>query len=438
MEPKSLIQIISEEEFLILLQGRCGSFFRTFNALGEISESSTGVTRKFYSSLNQEAEWLESFLDEHGARENKTWARFTEYVASIRNLVKAAFFCRHITDRYPYYKLRDNEESEQGFFRDAAQVQQFLSQAIFKLYEECVREGGKNNRSVPENSVDPEGFGEVEANKRLPKNTEGDEVVEQEDRIIDLLEKLNSAESVMQSMNVEPTQDPKTLRELVPGRLDEKKARMLMNLIHSTQSEFDTYIKSTPLEQTHEEFKTIRGYISMPLHLLEMMIWMIHFYERHEDDIRKGEARTIISGLVIKTDLLAHVVNFCFFYTLYYVQEGGKLSRKVLKYFVKSVRYELPVPEPLGFHARPSTYVSKIVRRYDAEAWLIIDGEKFDARSVMSLLQAGGVLADKGYKTAVFEGDRRVLDDLKILASHNYCEEKEVPEQLEYLRGSIG
>lgn len=438
MEPKSLIQIISEEEFLILLQDRCGSFFRTFNALGEISEAASGVTRKFYSSLNQEAEWLESFLDEHGARENKTWARFTEYVASIRNLVKAAFFCRHITDRYPYYKLRDSEETQQQFFKDAAAVQKFLNKSIINLFEEVIREGKKNDLSVPENSVNPEGFGEVEANKRLPRNTEGDEVVEQEERIIDLLEKLSGVEATMQSMNIEPTQDPEILRHLVPGKLDEKKARMLMNLIHSTQSEFDTYIKSTPLEQTHEEFKGIRGYISMPLHLLEMMIWMIHFYERHEDDIRKGEAKTVISSLVTKSELLAHVVNFCFFYTLYYVREGGKLSRKVLKVFVKTVRYELSVPEPLGFHARPSTYVSKIVRRYDSEAWLIIDDEKYDARSVMSLLQAGGVLADKGYKTAVFEGDRRVLDDIKILASHNYCEEKEVPEELDYLRGSIG
>ncbi len=437
MEPKSLYQIISEEEFLILLQDRSGSFFRTFNVLGGFSGTGSGFTRKYYSTLNHEAEWLESFLDEHGARENKTWARFTEYVASIRNLVKAAFFCKHLIDRYPYYKLRDSEQMEMQFFKDAVSVQEFLNQAILSLYEECVREATANNLSVPESSVDPNSFAEVEANKRLPKNTEGEEVNEQEDRIIDLLEKLNSVEALMKLMKVEPTQDVDTLKQLVPGRLDEKKARMLMNLVHSTQSEFDTYIKSTPLEQSHEELKGIRGYISMPLHLLEMMIWMIHFYERHEDDIRKGEAKSVISRLVDKGNLLAHVVNFCFFYTQYYVREGGKLSRQVLKYFVKTVRYELPVPEPLGFHARPSTYVSKIVRKYDAEAWLIIDGEKYDAKSVMSLLQAGGELADKGHKMAVFEGDKRVLDDLKILASQNYCEEKEVPAELEYLKGSI-
>ena len=109
----------------------------------------------------------------------------------------------------------------------------------------------------------------------------------------------------------------------------------------------------------------------------------------------------------------------------------------MLKIFVKTVRYELPVPDPLGLHARPSTYVSKVVRHYEGEAWMILEGEKYDARSVMSLLQAGGLLADKGYKTVTFEGDKRVLDDLKMLASFNYCEEREVPVELEYLRGSI-
>jgi len=63
-----------------------------------------------------------------------------------------------------------------------------------------------------------------------------------------------------------------------------------------------------------------------------------------------------------------------------------------------------------------------------------VDGEKFDAKSVMSLLQAGGAIADKGYQSVLFEGDKRVLDDIKILSEHNYCEDEEIPEGLDYLR----
>ncbi|SVC33897.1 uncharacterized protein METZ01_LOCUS286751, partial [marine metagenome] len=43
-------------------------------------------------------------------------------------------------------------------------------------------------------------------------------------------------------------------------------------------------------------------------------------------------------------------------------------------------------------------------------------------------------IADKGYQTIIFEGDKRVIDDLKLLAKHNYCEKGEIPSRLSYLR----
>jgi hypothetical protein len=47
---------------------------------------------------------------------------------------------------------------------------------------------------------------------------------------------------------------------------------------------------------------------------------------------------------------------------------------------------------------------------------------------------AAGLISDKGYEKVIFEGDRQVLDDLKILAENNYCEDDKIPEKLNYLR----
>ena len=91
-EPKPLIEIISEDDFLPLVQETCVEFFRTLNAFVSAIENNSEVTGKFYSILIQETQFVENFLDEHGARENKTWSLFTEYIASIRNLAKAAFY----------------------------------------------------------------------------------------------------------------------------------------------------------------------------------------------------------------------------------------------------------------------------------------------------------------------------------------------------------
>jgi phosphotransferase system HPr (HPr) family protein len=205
-------------------------------------------------------------------------------------------------------------------------------------------------------------------------------------------------------------------------------------MIHSVQSDYDTYIKNTRIEQTYPDLKVLRGYVSLPLHLMEAVVWLSHFYERHEDEIRSGECKTKITTLVSKHMLLDRTVNFVFYHTTYFLQKGDSLSDGLLKRLSKTVSYELPVPKPLGFHARPSTYISLIVRKYEGEAFLIVDGERYSAKSVMSLLQAGGAIADKGYETVTFEGDKRILDDIKILAEYNYCEDQKIPRELDYLR----
>ena len=80
MEPKSLIQIISEEEFLQIVQEPSELFFMVSNDFEKIFGKDMDVSRKIYSRLIQESEYLESVLDEHGARENKAWSFFSEYI----------------------------------------------------------------------------------------------------------------------------------------------------------------------------------------------------------------------------------------------------------------------------------------------------------------------------------------------------------------------
>ena len=112
VEPKSLIQIITEEEFLLLAQEPCSQLLNIFFLFELREENNMDISRKFYSNLIQESEFLESFMDEHGARENKKWSFFVEYLASIRNLSIAAFFTKHLLDRYPFYGLRESPENE--------------------------------------------------------------------------------------------------------------------------------------------------------------------------------------------------------------------------------------------------------------------------------------------------------------------------------------
>ena len=435
VEPKSLTQIISEEDFLILAKAPCEQFLNVFFLFKRRDEEKKEISRKFYSNLTQEAECLENFMDQYGARENKKWSFFVECLASIRNLSIAAFFPRHILDRYPYYNLRESEQKKEQFNNASSGVLDFLNRSILDLLKELCTTAETNGLNVSidiENQIE---FTEIESNTRLPRNVAEDQVKDEEEHVIEICEKIKHISRLMNDSKISQLQNRNELKLAVLKKYNEKRARMHKNLIHNIQSDFDTHIKNTRIEAIYQDLKILRGYVSMPLHLLEISLWLAHFYERHEDEIRPGENRTRISMIVNKDVLLDKIINFGFYYSQYFINEGNILAGEILKCFTKIVKVELPVPKPLGFHARPSTLISIIGRQFeDLELSVIIDGEKFNAKSVMSLLQVGGIIADKGYQTIIFEGDKRVIDDLKLLAKHNYCEKGEIPSRLSYLR----
>ena len=372
MEAKSLIQIISEGEFLQIVQAPSNLFFKVSALFCEKLKDGKEISRKFYSSLIQETEYLESVLDEHGARENKTWSFFSEYVACVRNLSIAAFYIKHILDRYPYYNLGESEENAKAFHESAYKALDFLNTSILGLRAEVVRTGQVNGLEISEELFSMDEFSEIESNKRLPRTILEDEVQEEQERVIELCKKYRKVAKMVKDMGVERNDDPDAFRHVIPSKLDEKLVRMFKELVHSVQSEYDTYVKNTRLEQARADLKNMRGYISMPLHLLEVVLWLCHFYERHEDDIRHGECKQQISRVVNKEVLLRQIFNFGFHYSKYYLQEGDKLVKNILMGFVENVRAEVPIPHPLGFHARPSTFISLIARHHEGELHMIL------------------------------------------------------------------
>jgi len=434
MEPKSLIQIISEHEFLKIIQEPFEFFFMISNDFEKIVEGKKDVSRKIYSRLMQESEYLESVLDEHGARENKAWSFFSEYIACIRNLAIAAFYVKHILDRYPYYKLKETQEIDAKFHLTANRCLEFINKSILNLKSEVIRTGKNNGLTWVDDKGSDDEFFKVESNKRLPKNILDDDVKEERERVIDLCQKYRKIAKLLQDINIDESDNSEKFRILMASKLNEKIVRMYKEHIHSVQSEYDTYVKNTSLEKEHEELANFRGYVSMPLHLLEVVLWLCHFYERHEDDIRHGECKQSISRMVNKDELLEIIVNFGFHFSKYFLREGDKIAVGILERFNKNIRAEVTIPQPLGFHARPSTYITLIARQHEGELHMLVDGDKYNAKSVMSLLQAGGVIADKGYETVQFIGSKQAIEDIKVLAQCNYCEEGEFPRKLNYLR----
>ena len=121
-----------------------------------------------------------------------------------------------------------------------------------------------------------------------------------------------------------------------------------------------------------------------------------------------------------------------------YLRAGKQLATGILAEYTEIDSCKLNVPQKLGFHLRPATLVARIVNYHGTELTMMVDGQQFDAGSVLSITMGAGLIARHGYKTVVFKGDRRILDDLKILAECNYGEDEtgnrtELPSELNYL-----
>jgi len=431
---KFLTRVITEGEFLKLAQQYSQNFLTIYNFL---RRENRPYARRFYAHLIEESEELESFLDDHCARDNKTWYFFCELVACIRNFAKIAFILKHVLNRYPSYDLDDDKG--EIFFAEAHNIVTFLEETILSLYEEVKNESFRLGIELPKTTLNKGRFTEMYLQKRLPYTLDEEDELDAKKIVakiatqyLNLVEKFNSFGWNREKSNGD------NLKDAIPNKVNEEKSRELIFLIHNLQSTYDHYIRHTPLESQDKRLKRLRGYISMPLHLLSMVNWLSHLYQRHINTISYGSAGREISAIVNASDILDIMMNFAMFYTWRYLRTGKNLSNDILGEYIEMDTCELKVPENLGFHLRPATLVARLAAYYGTKLSLIVDGAEYDASSLLSITLAGGLIARKGYKKVLFKGDKRALHDLQLLSQYNYGEDEKgnqaiLPPELSHL-----
>jgi phosphotransferase system HPr (HPr) family protein len=430
----SLTEVISENDFLDLAQEHSRNFLKIHNFLQKERRSHT---RKFYSHLIEESEEFESFLDDHSARDNSTWYFLGELVACIRNLAKVTFILEHILNRYHAYGLKDEETHE--FLKDARNVSTFLDETIISLFDEVKKESLRLGIRFPGETLNEDSFGEVYRQKRLPYTIDEEEESDAKKVLAKIASQylgvINQVEHFGWNHG---TSHSDRLKSVVPSKVDEEKTREVIALIHNLQSTYDHHIRRTPLELQDESLKRFRSLISMPLHLMTIVNWLSHLYQRHILTARHGKDTKEIPVFIDESKMLDIMVNFALFHANRYLQTGKNLAREILGKYTEIDTCELKVPEKLGFHLRPASLIAKLAKHYGTKLSLIVDGREYDASNILSIAMVAGLIARKGYKTVRFEGDKRVLEDLKLLSQHNYGEDEKgnpttLPKQISHL-----
>jgi len=384
-----------------------------------------------------ESEELESFLDDHCARDNKTWYFFSELVACIRNFAKIAFILKHVLNRYLAYDLNDDEADT--FLAAAKKISTFLEEIILSLYEEVANESLRLGIKLPKGTLKKNLFTEIYHQKRLPYTIDEEDDLDAEKIVVKIATQyLNVVEKFNYFSWNCGKRDVDDLKDTIPNKVNEERSREIISLIHNLQSTYDHYIRHTPLELQDKRLKRFRGYISMPLHLLSVVNWLSHLYQRHIHTTRYDNASYQISAIVNASDILDIMMNFALFYASRCLQIGKNLSNDILGKYIEIDTCEVKVPENLGFHLRPATLVARLAAYYGTKLSLVVDGGEYNASSILSITLAGGLIARKGYKTVRFKGDKRVLYDLQLLSKYNYGEDEKgnqtiLPPELSHL-----
>ncbi len=430
------VEIIKEKDFVPLANKASHNMLTYSNYLLENRHKQ--LSKKFFVTCVKESIELEDFLDDHGARNNKIWVYFGELVASIRNFSSTAYIISHILSRIKFYKL-DNKKSV-AFVKEAQKRLSFLQESIFALFSHLQDEAKNLGLTIPTAFLDESCFEEHLVVKSLPQNIndEGGEDIHGDIARVatELINAFNESGVFLFNRKV-------AIRNLdisiIPEKINEETLRHLEAHVHNSQSMYDTYIQKTPIEAEHPVLKSLRGHISVTLHLLGVARSLSHFFERHETSIRQEATRKKIAKIIQQKKVLDVIINFALYYYTAFIHDGQKCAHEILDKFTIVESRKVKVPEGLGFHLRPSTLVAKIANHYGSKLTMLVNNNEFDASSVIDIMWAGGMIKKEGITEVEFQGDKNAIRDVEVLASVNYGEDTignstPLPDELTYLR----
>ena len=395
-------------------------------------------TKKLYSKLISSSMLLEDFLDFHGAKNNKNWYYYRELSAAVRHLSLGANFQKHLSNRLLFYDLSNYSD----FQKDGEVTLEFLTQTLVKMAPVILEEARLHDIPIPEDQFNKDDFPNITTSDLLQYDIDDQDKDLQKKHIVKIAsEFLNITKDFDQLKFYEPYQYEDML-SMVPDKLDEVEIRRYEMLLHSLQSSFDTYVIHGGFRYGNRKLKQLRGSFSVVFHLLQMVGRLLHFYERHLHEAGYKNTYKIIqdrlASLINPATLLDRTINYGLFYACHFLTNGQELAREILNENIERAQIKVNIPQKLGFHARPSLLVAKIVQHYGGQVELCLGDDRFDASSVLDIQWAGGKIQKENLIEVVFEGDARTLKDIEILAGVNYGEDTmgkgvPLPVELKYL-----
>ena len=428
-------KVIHEDEFGSLLQTGSAPFFGLVHAL--LAAGPREWRKLHYHQLLHDANSLESFLDDYGARYNQRYHFFTELVAGVRGLATAAYSLAHLTGRLGSYGAADwlppalLDATVQRLDRASGFLNDGLERMLLEARVEAERLGAKPSGALQEER----GWLKVTPQNKLPRSLGQDQLQDEGQRIAEVASKYIQAADLLQSIRPRTLADPKARTKFLRKHCTEEQARVYEATVHNLQSTYDTHIKNTVLEAGDPRLGQLRGHASCALHLFEAVTDLIHFQERHESEEREAVVETSdrMRALVSPGELEEVLLETLIVGAAELLENGRAVAEDLLPSYTNLQELDCELMEGVSLHARPAALIVKIVQHHGTPVEMEVSGSICNAGSILELLVTVGSNPDTRHY--VFRGDERPLRDIGLLFELGLGEGPDsLPGELDYLR----
>lgn len=392
-------------------------------------------SRRFCLRVAEEAERVEYGLLDVGARGNRSFALFAELVSAVRWTAKAVHALLHLRGRIQRYL---GDRSDLVGFRselDGA-IAWLLGRLEAQLAALVAEAAGPLGVVVPTEGAGAAALGAEEIRWRLPQDLDVAESVDERERIAEMATGFLGLADEFERVTPPPGDDPAAREALVRGPFSGAVAQEARVRMHGIQSAYDVVVAGTPLEGTDPDLKVFRGYVSILLHLLEGVAYLLQVHGRFSGDLRSERVRGRAEPLVDPGAALRLAVQFGLPNAIACFREARTVGARLLERYTRIRAVTLDLPPGRKLHLRPAGLIVRVVQHHGKPVSMGMGGETVDARQLMDviLLAAGHAASTQVH----FRGDERVLADLQALFEHRLGEEglEGFPAQLSYLRMS--
>ncbi len=375
---------VNEQDFHKLVEKRGYMLLALVDYLSACGSPRAAMTRPLLGEFLSQSMQFEELLDNYDAGKNCLWCNLRSLTATIKLFSDASYELMHIQHRASSYRLMP---VERDFAAATEEAMTFTSEILALACRGTLAQAAHRSLNVPHKPEIADTFEEYQLPGRLAHNCAARHIDTVAETVTLLATAFLNLASESEEIRAASRSRPEDYASHVASALSEERLRSLEFQFHNLQSQYDTYVSGTQVENQDRDLPVLRGHVSVVFHLLRTATLFAHYYGRHLS--KKHCAKAPYAGLVVDPEaLLSVLMNYSVTFIDLYIGRAVNLCQSMLKRYAEPCRITVPIPTYRGFHVRPSTLISKIVLHYGSKVQMLLGDEVYEAGSSLDLFRA--------------------------------------------------